>query len=118
MYLMCDDLKIAKLVHEGIEPFMELLVWYDDFYNIPFGLFCVEGDPFTLVKRIPYERFNNWLCKRCFPRNRIDCKDVLKTLGLKEYNPVRITYITQGVLTCFDMFWVDFEDGRGKPKTF
>ena len=45
---------------------------------------------------------------RCFPRTRYDCKELLKTIGLQEYNPLDIVRITHGRMVN-DFFWIRFQ---------
>ena len=46
---------------------------------------------------------------RCYPRNRQSIKRILKTLGLKEYNPLEICKITHGIMRN-DYTWLRFDD--------
>ena len=45
---------------------------------------------------------------RCFPRERGNCDELLKRLGLDEYDPVAITRITRGLMMD-DYMWIRYE---------
>lgn len=44
---------------------------------------------------------------RCFPKNRANCDEILKDLGLDFYDPLSIVKITHGCM-CDDYNWVRF----------
>ena len=46
---------------------------------------------------------------RCFPRERVNCKDILKRLGLDFYDPEMICRKTHG-LQFDDFIWLQFSD--------
>ena len=117
MKLYNDDILIAFREFRGNIPYMVLSeeakgVSPDD---IPAGLFWTKGDPSKIKEEITAFEFLNWLKRRVFPEERYDCKDLLDDMGLDHYDPTSIAVQTQGVLYGVDKFWVDFEDGRGKP---
>lgn len=61
--------------------------------DIPFTLF---GD---LKKgEVDLVQFVKWLETRVFPRERVDAKEQLEKLGLKEYNHVKIAQLTNAKL--------------------
>jgi len=50
-----------------------------------------------------------WFEGRCFPRTRVDCDFLLKSIGLSEYAPYNIVRKTHGVLFD-DRYWIRFID--------
>jgi len=46
---------------------------------------------------------------RCFPRTRGNAKELLSDIGLRGYNPLRISRVTHGQL-CGDDFWIRYRD--------
>lgn len=51
--------------------------------------------------------------ERCVPRTRVNINDLLKCMGLSEYNPYDIVRITHGVMVD-DCYWLRFPEERGK----
>ena len=49
-------------------------------YNLPLNLF--SGDK----RKVPLVDVVVWAKKRIFPKNRMDCKGILKMMGLPDYN--------------------------------
>ena len=117
MKLYYEDTLIAYMVDKESMPYMRLVDDIDKvpIEHIPVGLFWNPNDLSKLKKEITGFEFADWLACRTFPRERYDCKDLLKELNLERYMPVYIISQTQGVLLGVDKFWIDFEDGRGKP---
>lgn len=64
----------------------------------------------TVFAKRPHniEELNKFLEERCFPRGRNDEKDILKHLGLTQYNPLDIVKITHGKML-HDNCWIRFE---------
>lgn len=70
-----------------------------------------------LTDKKPYKQFYsdnpttdevlNWLESRCFPRTRANKDEILKLLGLSEYNVLDIIKCTHGLLWD-DFLWVRF----------
>jgi hypothetical protein len=95
---------------------MEMKIMYDDievayqrgntFYLnknisrkfIPIGLF-VQSDMET------EKNVKAYFCNRIFPKERTDCKEMLKSLGLKIYNPWQVVLKTNGTLYT-DSWWL------------
>lgn len=69
---------------------------------IPFGLF-VNSDTEDMVTVV------NYFCDRAFPENRVDCKRVLKRLGLKRYNEWKIIKRNRAVLIT-DGWWMKMDE--------
>lgn len=55
-----------------------------------------------------------WFEGRCFPKTRDNKDEILKVLGLKEYDPLDIIRITHGVLFD-DYIWIKF---KGEDITY
>lgn len=65
--------------------------------------------PFGVRTSATYKDLLEFYEERCFPRERANCKTVLKTLGLDYYDPELICRKTHGVQ--FDDFtWIQFSD--------
>ena len=65
---------------------------------------------FGYRETITEKDFNDFLEYRCFPKERANCKDILKGLGLEKvgYNPLSIVRITHGVMV-HDRYWIRFK---------
>lgn len=81
--------------------------------DLPMTLF---GFGHCAKREVTYEVFLKWAMKRCPPEERMDIKEVLKTLGLKKYDRYDIIKRTNAELTGVDNFWVDFGEGRIEIK--
>lgn len=65
--------------------------------------------PFGVKKAVTYSDLLEFYEDRCFPRERENCKEVLKSIGLDYYDPEEICRKTHGVQ--FDDFiWLQFSD--------
>lgn len=65
--------------------------------------------PFGVITEPTYEDLLEFYEERCFPRERANCKTVLKELGLDYYDPEFICRKTHGIQ--FDDFvWIQFSD--------
>ena len=63
----------------------------------------------TVNKYATYEDLMEFYEERCFPRERANCKTVLKSIGLDYYDPELICRKTHGQQ--FDDFmWIQFSD--------
>lgn len=51
---------------------------------------------FGVVEKPTWEDFEFFLEDRCFPRERGNCKSILKSMGLTDYDPLQIIEKTQG----------------------
>lgn len=47
--------------------------------------------------------------ERCFPRTRVNCRELLDRAGLDEYSPLDIVHITHGIMSD-DMYWIRFDN--------
>lgn len=65
--------------------------------------------PFGVHTTATPELLDEFFEERCFPRDRVNCKQLLRTLGLDCYEPELICRKTHGVQ--FDDFlWIQFSD--------
>lgn len=71
----------------------------DDILSLPFGV----------RDNVTYSALLEFYEDRCFPRERANCKDVLKRLGLDYYDPELICRKTHG-LQFDDFTWLQFSD--------
>lgn len=71
----------------------------DDILSLPFGV----------RDNVTYSDLLEFYEDRCFPRERANCKDVLKRLGLDYYDPELICRKTHG-LQFDDFTWLQFSD--------
>lgn len=55
------------------------------------------------------EDLDEFLEDRCFPRSRINCREILKALNIDYYDPFLICYKTHGVIQG-DFCWLRFDD--------
>lgn len=71
--------------------------------------------PFGGRERVDYSELLRFYKDRCFPEERANCKEVLRSLGLCHYDPEAICRKTHGYQ--FDDFmWFNFSDEE--PVTF
>lgn len=61
---------------------------------------------FGVVKEPTWHDFEVFLEDRCFPRDRACLKDILRSLGLTDYDPIQIIEKTKGVMA-EDFQWID-----------
>lgn len=80
----------------GVSP-----VHIENYTDIP--IHC----PFGLYTEVEWDTFVSYLRSRCFPEERRNKKDLLKTLGIDEYNPFEIIKKTQGRMA-EDFTWMEF----------
>ena len=94
--LMIDEKEIAHLSEEG-----QYLCSNEGIpqYHLPLNLFI--GDK----REVPLVNVVVWARKRIFPKNRMDCKEILKLMGLPDYNAWEIVKRTN---TCLmeDPYWL------------
>ena len=96
--IMCDRKVVAKIKGNvyKLEPNI-------DKGDVPFGLFT---DSDTEDVNAVWDWFTE---DRVFPENRVDCKELLKEMGLDFYDPWAIVKKTGGsVMT--DPWWLRVED--------
>lgn len=96
MYSMYGEETIAKVI--VYDKTVTVENYSDDWVIRPFGIF----------ENPSYEQFKNWLEKRCFPKTRHNCKELLKSGGISYYNPLEIIKKTHGAMVD-DLFWIKFE---------
>lgn len=60
---------------------------------------------FGVVEEPDWDDFEYFLEDRCFPRTRANCMDILKSLGLDNYDPLQIIEKTKGKCTD-DKMWI------------
>ena len=75
--LMMDEKEIAHLSEDGQSLCANEGVPQ---YYLPLNLFI--GDK----RKVPLVDVVVWAKKRIFPKNRMDCKEILKLMGLPDYN--------------------------------
>lgn len=63
--------------------------------------------PFGKIEEPTYKNFLRFLEKRCFPRTRFNCKQILKDMELERYDPFEIVKQTHGAMWD-DCFWLRF----------
>ena len=63
--------------------------------------------PFGIIEEPTWDDFMYFLDERCIPRGRFRIKQVLKDLGLEQYDTLRILEKTEG-RTCEDDMWMKF----------
>ena len=103
MYLMNGNKIVAKAYKSGgtftkvkAEPCVST-------FELPQALFR-KGKT-----EVSFSAFVAWAKQRCFPPEREDATELLKSLGLKEYDPWAIIQITEARLPMTDEFWIDFK---------
>lgn len=64
--------------------------------------------PFGLKEDITIKDLEEFLEERCFPKERLNCKQLLEDLGLDYYEPLNIIKRTHGSLHD-DYMWLQFE---------
>ncbi len=73
---------------------------------------CQEfaGFPFVVFGKRPHdiESLNMFFERRCFPKERPDCDELLARHGLTQYNPLDIVRKTHGTMVG-DHMWIRFE---------
>ena len=84
----------------------------DDRMKIPYGLFGVNLEKSVITA----EEFLRWAKKRCFPKERVDCKEILEMMGLEYYDRYEIIKKTNAILTEHDDFSVWWDDSEIPPE--
>ena len=87
--LMMDEKEIAHLSEDGQSLCANEGVPQ---YSLPLNLFI--GDK----REVPLVDVVVWAKKRIFPKNRMDCKEILKMMGLPDYNAWEIVKRTNACL--------------------
>ena len=91
--LMMDEKEIARLSEDGQ------------------SLCANEGVPQYIgdKRKVPLVDVVVWAKKRIFPKNRMDCKEILKRMGLPDYNAWEIVKRTNACLM-EDPYWLRFSE--------
>ena len=99
---MMDEKEIAHLSEDG-----QYLCANEGVpqYDLPLNLFI--GDK----RKVPLVDVVVWAKKRIFPRNRMDCKEILEMMGLPDYNAWEIVKRTNACLM-EDPFWLRFSEAE------
>ena len=98
--LMMDEKEIAHLSEDGQSLCANEGVPQ---YYLPLNLFI--GDK----REVPLVDVVVWAKKRIFPKNRMDCKEILKRMGLPDYNAWEIVKRTNACLM-EDPYWLRFSE--------
>lgn len=67
--------------------------------------------PFGVKKKVTLNDLEEFYEERCFPRERVNCKELLRDLGLDCYEPELICRKTHG-LQFDDFLWLQFSDEK------
>ena len=105
--LMMDEKEIAHLSEDGQSLCANEGVPQ---YNLPMNLFI--GDK----REVPLVDVVVWAKKRIFPKNRMDCKEILKLMGLPDYNAWEIVKRTNACLM-EDPYWLRFSEDESFEDT-
>ena len=105
--LMMDEKEIAHLSEDGQSLCANEGVLQ---YNLPLNLFI--GDK----REVPLVDVVVWAKKRIFPKNRMDCKEILKMMGLPDYNAWKIVKRTNACLM-EDPYWLRFGEDEAFEDT-
>ena len=97
---MMDEKEIAHLSEDGQSLCANEGVPQ---YDLPLNLFI--GDK----REVPLVDVVVWAKKRIFPKNRMDCKEILKRMGLPDYNAWEIVKRTNACLM-EDPYWLRFSE--------
>ena len=86
--------------------------------DLPIDLFFTGIMLDKMLDEVDYTRFINWLKDRVVPdtRDEIDLDRILSYHRMKKYDEFELAIKTQGVLTCLDDFWVDWEEPDRKQE--
>lgn len=86
--------------------------------DLPIDLFFTGIMLDKMLDEVDYTRFINWLKDRVVPdtRDEIDLDRILSYHRMKKYDAFELAVKTQGVLTCLDDFWVDWEEPDRKQE--
>ena len=98
--VLCEDKVIASIKIKNNEVNVKS---YPVIYKAlhPFGA-C------TSDSNVSIEYINDFFESRCFDRSRPDKDELLKELGLSDYEPIEIIKRTHGSM-CHDFIWIRFE---------
>lgn len=105
--LMMDEREIAHLSEDGQYLCANEGVLQND---PPLNLFIGN------IRKVPLVDVVVWAKKRIFPRNRMDCKEILEMMGLPDYNAWEIVKRTNACLM-EDPFWLRFSEDESFEDT-
>ena len=80
-----------------------LVVEFENLTNDPLKL------PFGILKEVDRDKVEGYFKDRCFPEDRVNCKELIRDLGLDYYEPELICRKTHG-LQFDDFCWIQFAD--------
>lgn len=104
------DVKVGRVELRGNDIIKNEIYFNPGDYSFPFMI-----DPFINMKSgVPVRRF---LASRVVPPERANIDEILKAMGLKEYNFYSMLEITHGV-KFDDFWWFKFDDVPDDGKTW
>lgn len=107
--LMYDGLELGKFVDEDGKKVLKLNNNINKSW-LPY-LFELAYDSNFDMEKV----FRGWLNERIFPKNRFGSKKMLKELGLKKYDMVKIAEITRCSLLT-DPYWIVYDENDTYTK--
>lgn len=93
-YIKSNGELIAEVSFTWCPPKVEVINYTDDKFIRPFGS----------IKKPTIEDLEWFLEDRCFPRTRANCKELLESMGLDNYDPIEIIKRTGGNCNEDDFF--------------
>ncbi|MCI6581903.1 MAG: hypothetical protein PUB89_14735 [Oscillospiraceae bacterium] len=99
IYVMYKDELISKIEYDYPQNKVTVENYIDEPVLLPFG---INTSP--TIEDLEY-----YLESRCFPRDRVNCKELLKLLDVQCYDPMAIVRKTHGVQN-EDYCWLKFGD--------
>lgn len=101
IFIMRQNTPIVKLFTGVNNMYCELLNDYSKMDEMLIG-FKLTSNKILVTEAI------KWISERIFPRERVDCEDILKNLGLESYDVMSIAEKTNASLMGDD-YWVKFK---------
>ena len=95
---MWENEKVADIVVDYTTNTVEVINYTDYWVKRPFGV----------VENPSIDEFEEMLESRCFPKERANCDQLLKDLGLRFYDPLAIVRKTKGIMSD-DYMWLRFD---------
>lgn len=102
--LYMDNKLIATEDVMGVHKIVRLVDLDESIENIPANLFGYGNNRRSWVY---LGEFMKWAEERCFPEDRTDARELLDSIGLKEYDKGLIKYFSNSQYAS-DWFWVDW----------
>lgn len=99
IYVMYREELISAISYDYASGEVEVENYIDDPVLLPFGI----------NKNPDIKDFEDYLESRCFPRERYNCRELLKLLDVQCYDPMAIVKKTHGVQN-EDHCWLKFGD--------